>query len=222
MALRFAPRSRRDRHRRPSCSSPRALAWFWPFAREEPHGHPPFYAIVGLLGDVFVPSWDLLPASPVRTDPGVQPGRAEPCSASLARRWGVAGRHASRPGPRGSCNRTCLAMATTRRWMACWRRSGLAAVLVFARAVEAPGRWVRWLVGRSRFGSSVWLGRRHEVDRLVLADPVRGLGDLGPKPPGGPESWRFRGWWGLWCFSHSTLAGGTTRFRASSGSSGRT
>ena len=20
------------------------LAWFWPFAREEPHGHPPFYA----------------------------------------------------------------------------------------------------------------------------------------------------------------------------------
>jgi hypothetical protein len=21
---------------------PRVLAWFWPFAREEPHGHPPF------------------------------------------------------------------------------------------------------------------------------------------------------------------------------------
>lgn len=31
------------------------LAWFWPFAREEPHGHPPFYAIVGLIGDVFTP-----------------------------------------------------------------------------------------------------------------------------------------------------------------------
>ena len=26
---------------------PRVLAWFWPFAREEPHGHPPFYALVG-------------------------------------------------------------------------------------------------------------------------------------------------------------------------------
>ncbi|MEO6811441.1 MAG: glycosyltransferase family 39 protein [Isosphaeraceae bacterium] len=37
---------------------PRALAWFWPFAREEPHGHPPFYAIVGVLGDVLTPgSW---------------------------------------------------------------------------------------------------------------------------------------------------------------------
>ena len=22
-----------------------AIAWFWPFAREEPHGHPPFYAL---------------------------------------------------------------------------------------------------------------------------------------------------------------------------------
>src|SRR5262249_46342248 len=32
------------------------LAWFWPFAREEPHGHPPFYALLGLLGDVVAPS----------------------------------------------------------------------------------------------------------------------------------------------------------------------
>lgn len=37
---------------------PRALAWFWPFAREEPHGHPPFYAIVGLVGDVIAPFVD--------------------------------------------------------------------------------------------------------------------------------------------------------------------
>jgi 4-amino-4-deoxy-L-arabinose transferase-like glycosyltransferase len=33
------------------------LAWFWPFAREEPHGHPPFYALIGLAGDVLAPSW---------------------------------------------------------------------------------------------------------------------------------------------------------------------
>jgi 4-amino-4-deoxy-L-arabinose transferase-like glycosyltransferase len=33
------------------------LAWFWPFAREEPHGHPPFYALIGLFGDVLGPSW---------------------------------------------------------------------------------------------------------------------------------------------------------------------
>jgi hypothetical protein len=37
------------------------LAWFWPFAREEPHGHPPFYALLGLAGDVLAPSWRELP-----------------------------------------------------------------------------------------------------------------------------------------------------------------
>jgi len=38
-----------------------ALEWFWPFAREEPHGHPPFYALLGLAGDLVVPSWRALP-----------------------------------------------------------------------------------------------------------------------------------------------------------------
>lgn len=33
----------------------RTLEWFWPFAREEPHGHPPFYALVALVGDVLGP-----------------------------------------------------------------------------------------------------------------------------------------------------------------------
>jgi len=37
------------------------LEWFWPFAREEPHGHPPFYALLGLVGDVLAPSWETLP-----------------------------------------------------------------------------------------------------------------------------------------------------------------
>jgi 4-amino-4-deoxy-L-arabinose transferase-like glycosyltransferase len=37
------------------------LAWFWPFAREEPDGHPPFYALVGLSGDLLAPSWQDLP-----------------------------------------------------------------------------------------------------------------------------------------------------------------
>jgi hypothetical protein len=38
-----------------------ALEWFWPFAREEPNGHPPFYALLGLAGDFLVPSWMPLP-----------------------------------------------------------------------------------------------------------------------------------------------------------------
>lgn len=37
-----------------------AIEWFWPFARQEPHGHPPFYALVGLIGDVVAPSWEPL------------------------------------------------------------------------------------------------------------------------------------------------------------------
>ncbi|HEV3122274.1 MAG TPA: glycosyltransferase family 39 protein [Isosphaeraceae bacterium] len=40
---------------------PAVLSWFWPFGREEPHGHPPFYAIVGMLGDLLAPSWEVLP-----------------------------------------------------------------------------------------------------------------------------------------------------------------
>jgi 4-amino-4-deoxy-L-arabinose transferase-like glycosyltransferase len=36
------------------------LAWFWPFAREEPHGHPPFYCEIGLVGDLIAPSWPVL------------------------------------------------------------------------------------------------------------------------------------------------------------------
>ena len=43
----------------------KSIAWFWPFGREEPHGHPPFYAIVGLIGDAidaltghaWLPAW---------------------------------------------------------------------------------------------------------------------------------------------------------------------
>jgi hypothetical protein len=37
------------------------VEWFWPFAREEPHGHPPFYALLGLAGDILAPSWQDLP-----------------------------------------------------------------------------------------------------------------------------------------------------------------
>ena len=40
---------------------PGVLAYFWPFAREEPHGHPPFYALLGLTGDVLAPAWQDLP-----------------------------------------------------------------------------------------------------------------------------------------------------------------
>ncbi len=70
VAARFDPKSLRpveDRRLRPPTArqirtrgalfEPKTLDWFWPFAREEPHGHPPFYAIVALLGDVVLPGF---------------------------------------------------------------------------------------------------------------------------------------------------------------------
>jgi len=44
---------------------PKVVAWFWPFAREEPHGHPPFYAWLGLVGDWLTPGWADLPRARV-------------------------------------------------------------------------------------------------------------------------------------------------------------
>ena len=49
------------------------LAWFWPFAREEPHGHPPFYALLGLIGDFAGPVVAGAAASTAGADPAVQP-----------------------------------------------------------------------------------------------------------------------------------------------------
>lgn len=65
------------------------LAWFWPFAREEPHGHPPFYAIVGLVGDLIVHHWKPLPRA--RLGPILLFSAAAGGLASwLTLRWGIA------------------------------------------------------------------------------------------------------------------------------------
>jgi hypothetical protein len=46
---------------RASLFTPEAMEYFWPFSREEPHGHPPFYALVGLAGDAITPWRPALP-----------------------------------------------------------------------------------------------------------------------------------------------------------------
>jgi len=120
---------------------PRAMAYFWPFARAEPHGHPPFYAIVGLLGDWVVPGWDVLPRA--RFGPIVAFGLA---SAALfgfvAGRWGVAaglltaGAWVSQPNLFGHGHYATLDGLLASLWVG--------AILAFTRSVEAPGRWGRW------------------------------------------------------------------------------
>ncbi len=67
---------------------PAAMTWFWPFAREEPHGHPPFYALVGLIGDVVVPGWPELARA--RFGPIlIFSLTAGALFTFIARRWGV-------------------------------------------------------------------------------------------------------------------------------------
>jgi 4-amino-4-deoxy-L-arabinose transferase-like glycosyltransferase len=68
--------------------SPRVMAWFWPFAREEPHGHPPFYALVGLIGDVVAPWLADLPRARVGPMLVFSLVAGAIFSAS-ARRWGM-------------------------------------------------------------------------------------------------------------------------------------
>jgi Dolichyl-phosphate-mannose-protein mannosyltransferase len=49
-----------DINTRSKLFSGRVIAWFWPFARDEPHGHPPFYALLALVGDGLTPGRNAL------------------------------------------------------------------------------------------------------------------------------------------------------------------
>jgi 4-amino-4-deoxy-L-arabinose transferase-like glycosyltransferase len=56
------PAPRRDQlNTRAGLFNAEVLEWFWPFSREEPDGHPPVYALCGLIGDLVVPAWEALP-----------------------------------------------------------------------------------------------------------------------------------------------------------------
>ena len=118
---------------------PRVLAWFWPFAREEPHGHPPFYALVGLIGDVVTP-WR----------PALERARLGPMLAFsltagalfgfVAGRWGrwagavAAGAWVFQPNLFGHGHYATYDALLSSLW--------LGAVMAFAKAVEEdePGR----------------------------------------------------------------------------------
>ena len=122
--------------------SRRALDWFWPFAREEPHGHPPFYAIEGLIGDRLAPGWADLPRA------RLGPMLAFSLTAGViwwwtARRWGgwgaslAAGACAMQPNLFGHGHYATVDALLTSLWVL--------AVVAFAEAVDCPDRrWPRW------------------------------------------------------------------------------
>jgi hypothetical protein len=111
---------------------PNVLAWFWPFAREEPHGHPPFYALVGLVGDVLAPSsWQDLPRA--RMGPillfSLTAGAIFPFVAAR-RVWAAV--LATVPGSSSPiCSGTAIMPPTTGSLTSLW----VLAILVFAQAV---------------------------------------------------------------------------------------
>ena len=121
--------------------STKALAWFWPFAREEPHGHPPFYAIVGLIGDVIAPSWEVLPRA--RLGPMIAFSLATGAVfAAVRRRWGVwpaamaAGAWALQP--------QMFALGHYAAYDAILSALWVGAILAFANAVDATGKRPAW------------------------------------------------------------------------------
>jgi 4-amino-4-deoxy-L-arabinose transferase-like glycosyltransferase len=135
------PPSRDEIDTRAKLFSPKVIAWFWPFAREEPHGHPPFYAIEGLIGDWLAPSWAVLPRArlgPILAFSLV----AGSIFGFLAQRRGVwAGALASaawvfQPNLFGHGHYATVDGLLTSLWVG--------AILAFAIAVEREGRSPRW------------------------------------------------------------------------------
>ncbi len=120
---------------------PEVIAWFWPFAREEPHGHPPFYALVGLLGDLLTP-W--------RAD--LARARFGPMLVFSLVAGAIYGFFACRYG-RGPAILAVSAWLLQPRLFAHAHYAAYDAllaslwvgvILAFALAVERPARWPRW------------------------------------------------------------------------------
>jgi len=136
------PPPRRDEvDTRAKLFSPRVIGWFWPFAREEPHGHPPFYAIEGLVGDWLAPTWADLPRA--RLGPMLAFSLAAGAIFGfVARGWGAwpgalaAGAWALQPNLFGHGHYATVDALLTSLWAG--------ALMAFARAVGREGRSPRW------------------------------------------------------------------------------
>jgi hypothetical protein len=138
----LAPPKSHDLDTRGKLFDLRVLEWFWPFSREEPHGHPPFYALVGLIGDAVVPWLEDLPRA--RFGPMLAFSLAAGALyAFMARRWGTwagalaAGALVLQPNLFGHAHYAAYDALLTALW--------IGAILAFARAVEPRGpRRPRW------------------------------------------------------------------------------
>ena len=124
---------------RRSLLRPAVVRWFWPFARQEPHGHPPFYVLVGLAGDALAPGWAELPRARLGTMLAFGLAGGAPYAAAAARAGPWAGATASaawvfHPDLFGLGHYATYDALLSSLW--------LGAILAFARAVQGPrARW---------------------------------------------------------------------------------
>jgi hypothetical protein len=123
---------------------PSVLAWFWPFAREEPNGHPALYGIMALLGDLLAPAWAPLPRARLGTMIAFSL-TATALYVFLTRRWGswagvaAAGAWILQPH--------LFALGHYATYDALLSSFWIGSILAFARALEGtPGKpcW-RWV-----------------------------------------------------------------------------
>ena len=165
------------------------LAWFWPFAREEPHGHPPFYALLGLTGDFLAPSWQELPRA--RLGPILLFSlTAGAIFSFLATRWGywpaalAAGSWVLQPNLFGHGHYASYDAVLSSLWVL--------SIIAFIWAVDRePGpAGTPEPVGLplATFGVILGLRRRNQADRLVPPPSLSGLVDLVPQPSGLPDA----------------------------------
>jgi 4-amino-4-deoxy-L-arabinose transferase-like glycosyltransferase len=128
---------------------PRVLAYFWPFAREEPHGHPPFYALLGLVGDFLAPGWQDLPRA--RLGPILLFSLTAAVIYHFAAvRWGIwpalaaASAWVFQPNLFGHGHYAAYDAVLTSLWVL--------AIMTFARATTAPPAGTRDIGGRLAVG----------------------------------------------------------------------
>ena len=166
-----------------------AIAWFWPFARDEPHGHPPFYALLALIGDGLTPWRNELSRARLGAMLLVAATTGGVFAALATRRGFLVG-----PFGRGALalSPQLFAMGHYAHYDAPLTCLWLASILTFAEAAipAAPSTARRSpRVGLGRLlRDSGGCGGRNQADRVAAAVTVPLLDRLLPRPQGCPDS----------------------------------
>ena len=186
-----APPPRRDQidSRTKLLFDPAVLAYFWPFAREEPHGHPPFYALLGLLGDLIAPDLARSASSPAGADaplrarPRRSSGNSSPAGGDTGRPLAGSTAWLFQPNLFAHAHYATYDAVLTSLWVL--------AIVAFGRALLVPPDGKRDWPGRLAilgFAFAIGRGDGDQAHRLVPSRGPRHLDGVVPRSPGGTDS----------------------------------